>query len=91
MNQFESRFRTSPMNALGMYPEMGYQMREVRLLEGDKVVMMTDGLYAYLSEDEIRHHMSRNASDAQDRLNSLLKLSNAHGNLDNQTAMILEF
>jgi serine/threonine protein phosphatase PrpC len=90
-NQFETRFRTSPMNAMGMYPELGYQMREVRLLEGDKLVFMTDGFYAHLSEEEILHHLNRKALDAQDRLNSLLKLSNSHGNLDNQTAMILEF
>jgi serine/threonine protein phosphatase PrpC len=79
------------MNAMGMYPELGYQMREVRLLEGDKLVFMTDGFYAHLSEEEILHHLNRKALDAQDRLNSLLKLSNSHGNLDNQTAMILEF
>jgi serine/threonine protein phosphatase PrpC len=89
--QFETRFRSSPMNAIGMYPELGYQMREVRLLEGDKILLMTDGLYAFLSEEEILHHLNRNAPDAKERLNSLLKLSNAHGNLDNQTAMILEF
>ena len=48
--QFETRFRSSPMNAIGMYPELGYQMREVRLLEGDKILLMTDGLYAFESE-----------------------------------------
>ena len=53
--------------------------------------MMTDGLYAHLSEEEILHHLNRSAPDAQERLYSLLKLSNAHGNVDNQTAMILEF
>jgi serine/threonine protein phosphatase PrpC len=90
-SQFDTRFRTSPMAALGMYPEMGYQIREVRLLEGDKILMMTDGLYAYLSEEEILHHLNRKAPDAQERLNSLLKLSNSHGNTDNITAMILEF
>lgn len=79
------------MTAIGMYPELSYQMREVRLLEGDKVLLMTDGLYAHLSEEEILHHLNRTAPDAQERLNSLLKLSNSHGNLDNQTAMILEF
>lgn len=89
--QFGTRFRTTPLNAIGMYPELGYQMQEVRLLEGDKLLLMTDGLYSYLSEEEILHHLNRSASDAQERLNSLLKLSNSHGNLDNQTAMILEF
>jgi serine/threonine protein phosphatase PrpC len=79
------------MNALGMYPELGYQMREIRLAEGDKILLMTDGSYATLSEEEILHHLNRPAPDTQERLNSLLKLSNDHGNLDNQTAMILEF
>lgn len=89
--QIEPRFRTSPMNAIGMYPELGHTMREVRLLEGDKLLLMTDGFYAYLSEEEILHHLNRTSPDAHDRINSLLKLSNSHGNVDNQTAMILEF
>ncbi len=90
-DQFDLRFRTSPMNALGMYPEFGYQMREIRLAEGDKVLFMTDGLYAHLNEDEILYNFNKSAPDGQERLNSLLKLSNSHGNMDNQTAMILEF
>lgn len=89
--QFETRFRTSPMNAIGMYPELGYHLQEVRLLEGDKLLLMTDGFYAHLSDEEILHHLNRSAPDAHDRINSLLKLSNSHGNVDNQTAMILEF
>lgn len=90
-DQFESRFRTSPMNALGMYPEMGQQLREIRLAEGDKVLLMTDGVYAQLTEDELLYHLNKAAPDAQERVNSLLKLSNTRGNTDNQTAVILEF
>lgn len=90
-DEFQSRFRTSPMNAIGMYPELGQQLREVRLAEGDKVVLLTDGVYASLNEDELLYALNRSAPDAQDRVNSLLKLSNSKGNLDNQTAMILEF
>jgi serine/threonine protein phosphatase PrpC len=89
--QFEDRFRTVPMNAVGMYPELTYQMKEVRLLEGDKLLLMTDGIYSNVSEEEILHHLNRASPDAQNRLNSLLKLSNSHGNTDNITAMILEF
>lgn len=88
---FSYRFRTSPMSALGMYPEMNYQLREVRLAEGDKVILLSDGVYASLSEEELLYSLSRPALDAQERINSLLKLSNSRGNLDNQTAMILEF
>lgn len=90
-DQFDSRFRTSPMSAIGMYPEMGFQLRELRLAEKDKVVLLTDGVYSNLSEEEIHYALSRPALDAQERVNDLLKLSNSRGNLDNQTAMILEF
>lgn len=90
-DQFESRFRTSPMNALGMYPEMGHQLREVRLAEGDKVVLLTDGVYAQVNEDELLYTLNKASPDANERVNSLLKLSNSRGNTDNQTAVILEF
>ncbi len=90
-DQFESRFRTSPMNALGMYPEMGHQLREVRLAEGDKIVLLTDGIYAQVNEDELLYTLNKASPDANERVNSLLKLSNSRGNTDNQTAVILEF
>lgn len=86
-----ARFTNSPMNALGMYPEMGQQLKEIRLAEGDKVVLLSDGVYGTLNEDEILYVLNKSAPDAQERINSLLKLSNDRGNLDNQTAMILEF
>lgn len=90
-DKFDYRFRTAPLNALGMYPEMGHQMREVRLSEGDKLILLTDGVYSQISEEELLYALNRSAGDANERINSLLKLSNSRGNTDNQTAMILEF
>ena len=90
-DQFNFRFRTSPATALGMYPELTYELREVRLAPGDKVVLLTDGVYAQVSEEEILYALTKTVPDTQERINSLLKLSNSRGNLDNQTAMILEF
>lgn len=90
-DQFDQRFRTSPLNALGMYPELGHQLREVRLAEGDKIILLTDGVYAQLNDDELLYMLNKSSPDANERVNSLLKLSNDRGNTDNQTAMILEF
>lgn len=87
----EAKFRNTPMSAFGMYPELSYQMREVRLSPGDKIIALTDGVYAHLSEDELVYALNKAAPDAQERVNALLKLSNSRGNLDNQSAMILEF
>jgi serine/threonine protein phosphatase PrpC len=90
-DQFDLKFKTTPLNALGMYPELGHQLKEVRLSDGDKVLLLTDGVYAHLSDEELLYALNRPSSDANERINSLLKLSNSRGNIDNQTAMILEF
>lgn len=85
------KHRSSPMNAMGMYPELGQQMKEIRLAEGDKVLLLTDGVYGHLAEEELLYVLNKSAADPKERLDSLLKLSNDRGNLDNQTALILEF
>lgn len=90
-DQFDGRFQNSPMSAIGMYPELTHQVREVRLAAGDRVLLFTDGVYGHLTEDEILYQLNRAAPDAQERVSALLKLSNARGNVDNQTAMLLEF
>jgi serine/threonine protein phosphatase PrpC len=90
-DQFEYRFRTTPLNAIGMYAELGHQLREVRLAEGDKIILLSDGVYAYVSEDELLYALNKHSPDANERISALFKLSNTRGNTDNQTAMILEF
>ena len=87
----DSKFRSTPLSAIGMYPELTYQMKEIRLVEGDKILLLTDGVFAPIEDEEILYHLSRPALDSAERLNSLLKLSNTKGNVDNQTAMLLEF
>lgn len=89
--QVDGRFRSTPMSAVGMYPELNYSLREVRIVSGDKILLLSDGVFASLSEEEILYHLSRPALDTAERLNSLLKLSNTKGNIDNQAAMLLEY
>lgn len=90
-DQFTYKFRSAPMNAIGMYPELGHSLKEIRLSEGDKIILATDGVYSQISEEELLYALNKPAVDANERVNSLLKLSNSRGNTDNQTAMILEF
>lgn len=89
--QIEGKFRSTPLSALGMYPELNYTLKEVRLIEGDKLLLLSDGVFAPVTEEEILYHLSRPALDSAERLNSLLKLSNTKGNVDNQVAMLLEY
>ncbi len=90
-DNFGHKFKNFPMNALGMYHEISFQLKEVRLAPMDKIILLTDGISSFLSQQEIQHVLSGQFTDDKERINSLLKLSNSRGNLDNQTAMILEF
>lgn len=90
-DRFDSKLNTTPLTAIGMYHDLGYQLREVRLAEGDKIVLLTDGVYVNISEEELLYQLNKSVLDGSERINSLLKLSNSRGNKDNQTVMILEF
>jgi serine/threonine protein phosphatase PrpC len=90
-DKFDSKLNTTPLTAIGMYDDLGFQVREVKLSDGDKIILLTDGVYVHISEEELLYHLNKSVTDGGERINSLLKLSNSRGNTDNQTAMILEF
>lgn len=80
-----------PASAFGLYPELTWALREVRVQEGDQFALFTDGVAPWIDVSELGHVLSRTDEDLQEKLNGLLKLSNARGNKANQTGMILEF
>lgn len=89
--QMDGKFRSTPLSAVGMYPELTYTLKEVRLIEGDKLLLLSDGVFTAVNDEEILYHLTRPSLDSGERLNSLLKLSNTKGNIDNQVAMLLEY
>ncbi|MBL7663707.1 MAG: SpoIIE family protein phosphatase [Bacteriovoracaceae bacterium] len=89
-NDHESFFSTTPLSGIGLYQELHFQVREIKLQENDLVLMMTDGVYARLDDSQILHALSQ-SSDLRKAANTLFNLSNTRGNLDNQTVMILQF
>jgi serine/threonine protein phosphatase PrpC len=80
-----------PLGAFGFFPELSWQMKEIRLREGDKFIFLTEGISPWISITELSHVLARSDEDGHDKLNDLLKLSNERGNVANQTGMILEF
>lgn len=90
-DDYDSHLKTMPMSGFGLFPDLYYQVKEVRLFDGDIIVMMSDGVYARSSEDEIKAIISNPSLKHKDKISELFSLSNERGNLDNQTTMILEF
>jgi PPM family protein phosphatase len=81
----------SPIGAFGFFPELSWNMREIKLREGDQFLFATEGVSPWVNLREIAHVLSRVDDDSHHKLNDLLKLSNERGNYSNQTGMILEF
>lgn len=80
-----------PAAGVGLFPELHWGMREVRVQEGDVFLLASEGLAGPLDHTELEHTLARGDGDLHQRLNALLKLSNDKGNTANQTGMILEF
>ena len=55
------------------------------------VILLTDGVYARLLESEIKEILEKNLDSELEMINELFELSNDRGNLDNQSALVLQF
>lgn len=90
-DNYESHLKTVPLSGFGLFPDLYYQVKEVRLFEDDLLVLMSDGVYARLEEDEIKDVISNPKLKPKKKITELFNMANSRGNIDNQTAMILEF
>ena len=61
------------------------------MVPADKVLLMTDGVYARLDEAELNSILSRPSVSVKNKIDELFDMSNSRGNLDSQSCMILEF
>lgn len=90
-DNYDAHLKSMPLSGFGLFPDLYYQVKEVRVSEDDLVVLMTDGVYSRLDEDEIKAVVANPKMTQKQKVIDLFELSNKRGNLDNQTAMILEF
>lgn len=87
----ERSFYTAPLSAFGLFDDLSLKTSELRAQEGDKLVVLTDGAYARLGEEELRYILERKMGSDLDRIQELFRLVNSRGNLDNQTCLLLNF
>jgi serine/threonine protein phosphatase PrpC len=90
-DRFTSFLHTAPMSGIGLFEDLHYQVRELKISAGDLVLLFTDGIYARLEEAEIKYTVEKNLNNEMEIIKELMKFSNDRGNLDNQTALLLQF
>ncbi|MBL6988628.1 MAG: protein serine/threonine phosphatase 2C family protein [Bacteriovoracaceae bacterium] len=89
---FNSRhLYTTPLNGFGMFDQLGLMIKEYRILPGDLIIMMTDGVYGRISDKEVRYILEAAHSNLESKIEELFKISNSRGNMDNQTTVLLQY
>ncbi len=88
---YESYLKNIPLSGFGLFPDLHYQLREVRVTKGDKLLMITDGVYGRIEDEELSSCIAKQTINTKMKIQELFDLANNRGNLDNQTCMIFEF
>lgn len=80
-----------PMSGVGLFEDLHYRVREIKINEGDIILMMTDGIFSHLSLESIRQAVLSNHSNLNKLVENLMKSSNENGNQDNQSMIAIGF
>jgi serine/threonine protein phosphatase PrpC len=90
-DQYQSHLHSVPLSGVGLFEDLHYAVRELKITEGDIIIMLTDGGYSRLNADEIKYTIEKNLESELEAIKEIFKLSNDRGNLDNQSGIILQF
>lgn len=83
--------RSLPMSGIGLFPDLHFKTQELRIHDGDKILALSDGVYSYLTEEELGSAIGDPQINSKEKVELLFEEANRKGNLDNQSSMILEF
>jgi len=75
--------------ALGTEPDVDVDEDEVALMDGDRLLLCSDGLFGMVTEDQIQAILE-NEPDPQHAADRLIRAANRAGGVDNITALVLD-
>jgi protein phosphatase len=78
------------LRALGTEPKVDVDADDIGLLEGDRVVLCSDGLTTMVTEDQILAILDATVGKPQDAADRLVRAANRAGGIDNITVIVLD-
>jgi PPM family protein phosphatase len=78
------------LRSLGTEPKIDIEAHDVGLLEGDRILICSDGLTDMVTEDQIVAILDVTEGNPQDAADRLVRAANRAGGVDNITAIVLE-
>jgi serine/threonine protein phosphatase PrpC len=83
--------KTAPSSGFGLFNDLQFQVKELKPNKGDIIFVATDGLYSRIDDVEVKHLLQKDKSSHQSKIEEFFEMANSRGNLDNQSALILEY
>lgn len=78
------------LRALGTEPRVEVEVDDIGLLEGDRVLLCSDGLTTMVAEEQILAILAATGGKPQDAADRLVRAANRAGGIDNITAIVLD-
>jgi serine/threonine protein phosphatase PrpC len=78
------------LRALGTEPKVEVDADDVGLLEGDRILLCSDGLTTMVAEDQILTILGATVGQPQDAADRLVRAANRAGGIDNTTVIVLD-
>jgi len=82
--------RNMLLNAVGTDAELEVDRHEVTLINGDTVLICSDGLNGLIEDHQIKATLQKSA-EAEEICNSLIDMANDRGGYDNITAVVIKY
>ena len=87
----ERHFCTSPASGFGLFDKIHFETSEIRVQADDLFVIFSDGIYSRISGDELEDILKKNSTGHGKTVEKLMALADSRGNMDNQSAVFLQF
>ena len=88
---YERQLCTAPNSGFGLFHDLHISIKEVKVLDGDLFLLLSDGVYSRVNDKDIEFILQRTGEPGNDVIADLFGLSNTRGNLDNQSLLMLQF
>jgi serine/threonine protein phosphatase PrpC len=82
-----SKYKNAVTRAVGVYASVEVDTFDFDILPGDRFLLCSDGMYAYVDEDELPRQLAD--GDVKDVPKRLVDVANAGGGHDNITAVVI--
>jgi len=82
--------KTYLSRAMGIQLHLDIDYKKISLEENDLFIMLTDGVFEFITDKDIKNAVNNNSNNLDDAVNSIIDLAVAHKSDDNLTCQIIQ-